>query len=141
MAFWNKQKKESLTDGRKFKQADLSDFIPPVFVAEREIRASDEELIERLKQNFTEAGVVGVEESTEEIDSQSIDELVEILHEANEGALNEKDFHTTKQFDEKLHQDLDHYEHDFKGGDNFLLDGMDDYGNQIYETGSTPIWE
>lgn len=143
MGFWSKKKRESLTDGRKLKDADLSGFVSPIFVTEREIKPSDEKLIQQLKNSFEEAGVINDEPEIVEEDPQSIEEVIEIIQEANANALNEKDFHETKKFDEKLHDELDNYEHDFKGGDNFLLDGMDDYGNQIYESGDgyNPVWD
>ena len=144
MGFWIKREKENLTDGRKIKQADISGFVPPVFVTEREIKTSDVELIEKLKASFEDAGVIGVEEELVEENEQSIEEIVEIIQEANENALNEKDFHPTKKFDERLHQELDSYEHSsYEDGGNFLLDGMDDYGNEIYEKGDgfISVWD
>ena len=84
MVFWIKREKENLTDGRKIKQADISGFVPPVFVTEREIKTSDVELIEKLKASFEDAGVIGVEEELVEENEQSIEEIVEIIQEANE---------------------------------------------------------
>lgn len=143
MGFWNRKKNEGLTDGRKFKQADLSGFVPPVFVAERKIKPSDEKLIEKIKASFEEAGVIETPSDAVEVEEQSLDEIMEIIQEANANALNEKDFHPTKKFDEKLHRELDVYEQTYEDEGNFLLDGMDDYGNQIYETGAgfNSVWE
>lgn len=144
MAFWNRRRKEDkLTDGRRFKQADLSEFVLPVFVSEKELTDSDEKLINKILQNFTETGVIDNDGPIEEVNQQSIDELVGLIQVANEGALNEKDFHESKEFDEQLHHDLDVYEQTIQVGENFLLDGMDDYGNQIYESGTNanPVWD
>lgn len=113
MGFWFfKKKDDELSEDRMVKEPDLSEFVVPVFVNPQPVHKSDMLLVEKLKQEFLELGVIN-EEFNGEDDSLNNDEansLIEFFEEVNSHAKNERDFHDDVVFDEMVYKGLDEYE-------------------------------
>lgn len=126
----NKSQKES---SRIIPVADMTSFVSPILTEEHKgITASDRQIIESLKEQLTRSGVIDKKEETFADDDQSIDDLLSIMSEANDVAKSEKDFNST-YYDEKADRFLDKTGTEVEDFDNPALDGVDDYGNQVYD--------
>lgn len=129
MGFWSfNKKKEELTENRKVKEPDLSEFVVPVFVNPKPIRKTDEEMIQKLQNEFLESGVLSEEEEDTGVTDDEATSLIELFEEANANAKNEKDFHTNIEFDEGIYEGLNEYENNI-----IFDDEVDSYGSQIQE--------
>jgi len=115
MGFWDFMKRnKDHTEDRTLKEPDLSEFVVPVFVNPKPIRKTDEMLVQQLKQEFIESGVINYETSEENeqdtLTDDDADSLIELFEEVNSHAKNEKDFHGDVYFDEGLYKELDIHE-------------------------------
>lgn len=113
MGFWFfKKKDDELSDDRMVKEPDLSEFIVPVFVNPQPIHKSDMMLVEKLKQEFLELGVINEEYDGEDdrLNDDEANSLVEFFEEVNSHAKSERDFHEDVVFDEMVYEGLNEYE-------------------------------
>lgn len=126
------QKKESAS--RVLPEADISDFVPPVDPAVDSIKNNDVSMLKNLQSELIKSGVIAEEREALETDIQGLNEVLDIMRDANENAKTEKDFNTeyyneeTNNFfetDEELQLRQDY--------ENQLLDGFDDFGNKVYD--------
>lgn len=135
--FKPKRREESLP-GRIIPEADISDFQPPALIKPEHLKGSDIKAISHLYEEFSSTGVI--ERQVSERNSQSLEELNAIVQEAAANAKYERDLNPEyydRELDESLSGDLS-AEDDW---DNPILDGIDDYGNRIYDDYSRKISE
>lgn len=108
-------------------------FVPPKIVKNNtELKKTDFDMVKDIQQQFVKAGVI--DDSIKFFDDiQSVEEINEIMADANDGAKNEKDFHS-QFYDEDAITFLDEYEQNLdEDFDNPVLDGLDDYGRRFFE--------
>lgn len=135
MRFFKKKKVEkTVATSRVLPEADLSDFVPPVDPAVNSIKNKDVDILKNLQTEFIKSGVLEEKKEEFEQDIQKIDELLDIMRDANEHAKSEKDFNKNF-YDEDVDQFFDNDEdlQNRKDFDNPVLDGVDDFGNQVYD--------
>lgn len=145
--FFRKKKEDSPPVSRVIPRGDVSSFVPPAMTHVQQYSESDIKLIESLRGELTRSGVISTEilgTDKTGIDStaseQSIDNIVSIVEEANNGALYEKDFNN-EFYDPDIERQMDEQQLTSAGDINPLLDGLDDYGNQVYDrfAGDSPV--
>lgn len=135
MRFFKKKKVEkNIATSRVLPEADLSDFVPPVDPSVNNIKNKDVDILKNLQTEFIKSGVLEEKKEEFEQDIQKIDELLDIMRDANEHAKSEKDFNKNF-YDEDVDQFFDNDEdlQNRKDFDNPVLDGVDDFGNQVYD--------
>lgn len=134
MFFKKKKQAEKKSDSRTLPKADISDFVPPVDPAVERINNSDADVLKSLQSELVKSGVV--DDNTDKVDhgTQKIDELLNIMKDANDNAKSEKDFNSEfYDADVDLYFDNDEELRSRSDFDNPVLDGVDDYGNQVYD--------
>lgn len=120
MGFWDFRKKQDFVEGRTVKEPDLSEFVVPLFVNPKPIRKNDQILVEKLRQEFLDAGVIDDEyESDDSLSNEEAESLVKLFEEVSSTAKNEKDFHEEVYFDENVYTHLDEYEEKIVFDDEF----------------------
>lgn len=117
---------------RVIPQADLSNFESPDIAKIRTLPKSDMDLVKSLSDQLKVTGVID-REAEEPATRQTLHELGEIFTEAEAHQKYEKDINP-HQYDEKANAILE--DREYTEGDLFdnpSLDGIDDYGTQVYD--------
>lgn len=118
---------------RSLPKADISNFVPPEIIKRKKCSAEDFSLIISIKNELVDNGVISSEIFMSDVDNQTIDDLVSMFSEANAGAVSERDYNPEfySQFaTDELEEQERVLEYDFE---NPALDGVDDYGNNMYD--------
>lgn len=126
-----KNRPEPLID-RKIPQADLKDFEAPEIVKVQQIKNSDMVMIRSLSKELKVTGVIDRESARVNPDQTLID-IVELFSEAEEHQTYEKHI-TPELYSKETDEFLENRE--ITEGDLFdnpSLDGIDDYGSQVYD--------
>lgn len=109
------------------------EFVPPDLIKYTPLSNQDREIVSDLAFRLTKDGVIGEKIETMEA-SGSINE---ILSEAAAGARYEKDFNSAF-YSPEVEAELQELEKVSETWNNPSLDGVDDYGRQIYASSLTP---
>lgn len=125
-----KKREIAMPSSRVIPNADIGAYTPPHLIPTTHLTASDRATVEKIRGEFIECGVID-RDSTER-SSQSVDEINAIMDEAARNAKYERELNPEyydEEMDASLEGDLS-MEDDW---DNPILDGVDDYGNQVHE--------
>lgn len=127
-----RKKDKPVVVDRVIPQADLSNFKTPDIAKVKTLPKSDMDLVKSLSEELRVTGVID-RESDEPATRQTLQELGEIFTEAESHQKYEKDINP-HQYDEESNAILE--EREYTEGDLFdnpSLDGIDDYGTQVYD--------
>ena len=100
-------------------KADITGFTVPAELIARQYAPKDRDTIIAIHHELTKHGAV---------DNQSISLVNKILDEANQAAQYEKDIHP-HLYDQDTMSVLDSMDKGYRGDENPLVDGLDEYGN------------
>lgn len=118
---------------RTLPKADISDFVAPEIIKSKSYSEKDFSLIKKIQGELVNKGVISNDDGLNENNTQSLNEILGFMSEANEGAQSEQDYNP-EYYNEKLIAELEQQglmvREDFE---NPALDGVDDFGEQVYD--------
>lgn len=118
---------------RSLPKADITGFTPPEIIKSPRYSRDDLSLIRNIQNELVDSGVITSDIAMSEDTEQTLEELIAVLREANESAKSERDFNPDF-YDENITEELEEQERELvEDFDNPALDGVDDYGNKVYD--------
>lgn len=128
---------------RRIPEARLDDdFTPPRLIHSSPFPTEDVTLIRSLQGQLVNSGVITSDVAMSEDTEQTLEDLISVLREANSHAKSERDFNP-EFYDKSAEQVLDDEDEnrELSGQDfeNEILDGLDDYGNKVYDDGQEQV--
>lgn len=118
------------------------DFTPPRLIHSSPFPTEDVTLIRSLQGQLVNSGVITSDVAMSEDTEQTLEDLISVLREANSHAKSERDFNP-EFYDKSAERALDDEDEsrELSGQDfeNEILDGLDDYGNRVYDDGQKQV--
>lgn len=151
MGFLGKRKKRYDSDfSFDASKSNIDDFHPPQLLHTDNLQTKDIKIIKNLYNDFIQTGTINVKDddynnitvsSVENfddvddnlpvIDKNNIDDFMNMLDKANSMAKSEKDFNN-EFYNEEADSFLDNEDNNFIDQSDDLFNGLDDYGNKVY---------
>ena len=117
---------------RVIPKADISGFIPPDMIRQKQSSAEDFSLIMQIKEELISSGVISSDTVMSEVEDQTIDDLVSMFAEANVGAVSEKEYNPdffSQSATDALEEQERVLEYDWENPD---INGFDNYEEDLY---------
>ena len=109
-------------------KADITGFTVPAELIARQYAPKDRDTIIAIHHELTKHGAVDNQSTFTDPTASTISLVNKILDEANRAAQSEKDIHP-HLYDQGTMSVLDSMDKDYRGDENPLTDGLDEYGN------------
>ena len=108
-----RKSKQTKPVDRTLPKADMSNFVPPEIVKSTRRSREDLALIRTIQHELVDSGAISSEVAMSDGATQSLEELISILKEANEAAQSERDFNP-EYYDESITKELEDREANFE---------------------------
>lgn len=127
---------DHITDDRMIKVPATNDFEAPDILKHKPLSETDKSMIDSLTNSLLKSGAISDDdngyEAYDQSHEQSLEEIDELIEEANSVAQYEKDFNN-EYYDEEAETYLDEIAKRTGAIENELLDGKDDFGEQVFD--------